>query len=191
MLSSERLSNLPEFVLMENGRACLSPKPTLYFAPCWTIFLRRPLLDACNEGQMRKTQETPKVTRCLSGHALRDPSGGKAATIQASVCLLSQSQTSVLHFCHYSLTTGLREETACAGYLVCLPDHSQASSSLLCPEWLSCLLASCGLEWKKNEVRVLIFSAPSLRGYHRLSLSVCWKSQLFQKVLWLFLPLAS
>lgn len=66
------------------------------------------------EGQMRKTQETPRVTRCLSGPLRWEGSHNSSRYVY----LLSHIQTSVLHFCRYSLTTSLREETACAEYLL-------------------------------------------------------------------------
>lgn len=52
----------------------VTSKPMLYVAPGGTTFLRRPLWLRClYVGQMRETQETPRVTRCLPGHALRAP----------------------------------------------------------------------------------------------------------------------
>lgn len=96
-------------------------------------------------------------------------------------------------------------DSMCRMSSVCLPDHSQAFSILLCTlssclvcsnNVLFCLLASFGLEWGEREVRGLIFLASSLSGYRRLALSLHWKSKLLKacpccfKVLWVW-PLAT
>lgn len=77
MLSSERLRvYLPEFALLENGRVCLCDfKAHALLCTRRDHFLKKATLaqmPVCRTDE-RETQGTPRVTRCLPGHALRAP----------------------------------------------------------------------------------------------------------------------
>lgn len=89
MLSSGRLPHPPKFALLVNGRACLSDcRGHTLLCTLLDTFLRGPHLLRCLDRQIRKTQETPRVTSCLPGQALRvrlsgSPQVEKAVTLEA------------------------------------------------------------------------------------------------------------